>query len=183
MHVLTDGHRKMPSDSSNWLVHALLDHLPHKSSPVVIVVKPDPLSPNPSKPNRHRSSSGAPIYDPSILYVLEMASMLATRDDTSIAAVGKDVAEALQNVVRDATNVHPLIVSRAIFYLLHLLHASHVSDSGFLILTYLIRIDTFIHPSSRNPTHDLQLDSIHLGEICDTRLERFSVVHAYSRST
>ena len=116
----------MPSESLSWLVHALLDRLPQKSSPVVIVVKPDPASPSSPRLNGHRSSFGTPVYDPSVVYVLEMASTLATRNDGSIAAVGKDVAEALQNVIRDAANEHPLIVSRAIYYLLHLLRISHV---------------------------------------------------------
>lgn len=52
---------------------------------------------------------------------------MATRDQGSISMMGQAVADALQNVVRDAANVHPLILSRAIFYLLYLLNASQVS--------------------------------------------------------
>ena len=109
-------------------MHVLLDELPKASSPVVIVVKPDPSSPNPTTVNGHRSTKGTSNYDPSLIFVLELATILAARDENSVATVGKDVAEALQNLIRDATNIHSLVVSRAVFYLLHLLKASHVSD-------------------------------------------------------
>ena len=109
------------------LVHALLDKLLKTSSPLVIVVKPDPSSPNHPKFNGHRSITGDSNYDPSINFALELATILALRDEQTIAAVGKDVAEALQNVIRDASNIHSIIVSRAVLYLLHLLNASHVS--------------------------------------------------------
>lgn len=118
--------RNMPSQSLKSLVRALLKQLPEDSSPVVIVVKPDLPSPTPANANGHRQDSGHPVYDPSIVYILEFATTIATRNDESIAAVGQDVAEVLQSVVRDAANVHPLIVSRAVFYLLHLLNTSQV---------------------------------------------------------
>ena len=107
-------------------MHVLLDELPQVSSPVVIVVKPDPSSPNPAKVDGHRSVTGNSNYDPSLIFVLELATILAMRDEMSVATIGKDVAEALQNVIRDATNIHPLVISRAVLYLLHLLNASHV---------------------------------------------------------
>ena len=121
--------RNMPPQSLKSLVLAFLKQLPEDSSPVVIVVKPDLPSPTPAKADGHRQDSGHPVYDPSIVYILELVTIIAMRNDESIAAVGQDVAEALQSVVRDAPNVHPLIVSRAVFYLLHLLHASQVSSS------------------------------------------------------
>lgn len=95
---------------------------------MVIVVKPDLPSPTPAKANGPRQDSGYTTYDSSIVYILELATIIAMRNNESVDAVGQDVAEALQSVVRDAANVHPLIVSRAVFYLLHLLHASQVSS-------------------------------------------------------
>ena len=93
---------------------------------MVIVVKPEPGSP--TKPNGNRAASTS-NYDPRVVYILELAAMLAIKDEDSTATIGKDVAEALQNVVRGSANSHPLIISRAIFYLLHLLNVSHVSPS------------------------------------------------------
>lgn len=93
---------------------------------MVIVVKPDRPNPAPIRTNGNRSSSKGLLYDPSVVYLLELATIIALRDDETIAAVGEVVADALQNVVRDAANTHPLVVSRAVFYLLHLLNASQV---------------------------------------------------------
>lgn len=116
----------MPTASLVDLVQALLEHLPMESSPVVIVVKPDRPNPAPSRTNGHRSISQGLLYDPSVVYILELATIIAMRDRETIASMGQIVADALQNVVRDATNVHPLVVSRAVYYLFHLLNSSQV---------------------------------------------------------
>lgn len=125
--ILADHHSsEMPTQSRLSLVQALLGHLPEQSSPVVIVVKPDQHRPAPIRTNGHRNPPSTPVYDPSVVFVLEIATIIATCDSDSVALMGSAVAEALQNVVRDVTNVHPLVLSRAIFYLLTLLHASQV---------------------------------------------------------
>ena len=123
------NYRNLPSESLAALVRALLEQLPEDSSPVLISVKPEPGSPKPVKVNGHRTSTATTTYDPRIVYILELASMLAIKDESSTAVVGKDVTEALQNFVRGSASTHPLVVSRAVFYLLHLLNASHVSRS------------------------------------------------------
>lgn len=121
---LADICRSMPADALKLLVQALLDHLPKESSP--IVVKPDRSTSGPIRTNGHQSTTHGISYDPSVVYLLELATIIALRDSDTIAAVGESVADALQNVVRDASNVHSLIVSRAVYYLLHLLNASQV---------------------------------------------------------
>lgn len=73
--------------------------------------------------------STTPTYDPGAIYLLEFCTTLALRDDETVKELGGDVVEALQNVVRDATSYHPIMISRSIFYLLNLLHASYVSIS------------------------------------------------------
>ena len=117
--------RTLPSKPLAALTHALLDQIPEESSPAVIVVKPEQGSPNP-RVNGQSQSLTTPSYDPSIVYILEISTMFAIRDEASTATIGQDVAEALQNIVRNAANNHSLIVSRAAFYLLSLLSASHV---------------------------------------------------------
>ena len=119
--------RKMPTRSLQALVSALLEQLPEKSSPVVITVKPERPSPSSPRTNGHRTIHQGPIYDPAVVFVLELATVLAMRDAESIATMGQAVADALHTVVRDAANVHPLVLSRAVYYLLHLLNASQVS--------------------------------------------------------
>ena len=101
-----------------------------------------------------RGTSSAVAYDPSVVYILELATLLAIRDETTSAAVGREVAEALQNVVRDANNTHPLTLSRAIFYLLYLLKVGHVCfgpcPSPFLSLTLTGPI---LYSNSSSSTH------------------------------
>lgn len=117
----------MPSESLNDLVDALLEQLPEQSSPVVIVVKPDRPPTSPAKPNGHRAHQG-PSYDPGLVFVLELATILAMRDADTIVAVGRPVSDALFNIVRNAAKVHPLVLTRAVYYLLHLLNASQVLE-------------------------------------------------------
>jgi hypothetical protein len=107
------------------LLQALLAELPDDPSSIVINVKSEEDHTAPT--NGQKSASSGPVYDPSLVYVLELCTVLALRDEETVAALGGGVAEALQNVMRLATSYHHVIVSRSIFYLLHLLQASYVS--------------------------------------------------------
>ena len=117
--------RAMPPQSRQSLVRALLQQLPEPSSPAVIVVRPDRSGP---ATNNHRANALKPAYDPSMVFVLELATIMATRDNESVTLMGRTVAESLQTFVRDANNIHPLVLARAVFYLLYLLNASQVSS-------------------------------------------------------
>ncbi|KAH6663098.1 hypothetical protein B0J14DRAFT_495149 [Halenospora varia] len=115
----------MPVAALKPLIQALLDELPDDPSSVVITVKSEtepPMSPNAQKPPT------GPTYDPSTVYLLEFCTVLALRDDETVEALGADVAEALQNVMRHTGSYHNIMISRTIFYLLHLLHASYEHD-------------------------------------------------------
>lgn len=119
----------MPVAALKPLIQALLDELPDDPSSVVITVKSEtepPMSPNAQKPPT------GPTYDPSTVYLLEFCTVLALRDDETVEALGADVAEALQNVMRHTGSYHNIMISRTIFYLLHLLHASYVSNPTLL---------------------------------------------------
>ncbi len=122
--------RAMPAKSLDALVRALLEQLPEESSPLVIVVKPDRPNPTPARTNGHRAPPQSLIYDPSVVYILELATIIAMRDEETIALIGQGVADALQNVVRDASNVHPLVISRVVFYVLQLLNRSQVISNA-----------------------------------------------------
>lgn len=148
----------MPTPSLKCLVQALLEQLPEESSPVVIVVKPDRPTPVRIKTNGHQTDSRGPLYDPSTVFILELATILAMRDNDSASAVGEAVADALQNVIRNSANVHPLVVSRAVLYLLHLLKASQVgmtslSNASLLIISAGI----LVHPRSCYLAYDIKL--------------------------
>ena len=112
-------------DSLKPLLQALLAEVPDDPSSIVINVKSeeDHIAPT----NGQKSASSGPVYDPSLVYILELCTVLTLRDEETVAALGGGVAEALQNVLRLATSYHHVIVSRSIYYLLHLLQASYVS--------------------------------------------------------
>jgi brefeldin A-resistance guanine nucleotide exchange factor 1 len=75
-----------------------------------------------------------------MVYLLEFCTVLALRDDKTMMALAADVAEALQNVMRNATRYHPIMVSRTMFYLLHLLHASYEKS--------ILRVPVVLHTIS-----------------------------------
>ncbi|KZF23276.1 Sec7-domain-containing protein [Xylona heveae TC161] len=106
------------------LVQALFSQLPEQSSPAVISVKPDMPAPSPVKLNGQRRRPRDNTYDPGVVFILELVTVLTLRDKETIADLGAQVAEVLHSVVRDAPNAHPVVVSRSIYYLLNLLRAS-----------------------------------------------------------
>ncbi|RMY82631.1 hypothetical protein D0862_11958 [Hortaea werneckii] len=118
---------ELPVGSLESLTMSLLSHLPESESPRVISVKPELPAPTPLRGNGTKLSQNLdqPVYDPAVVYVLELATILALRDEETITALGSDVADALQAVIRDAERLHPVALSRTVFYLLSLLRASN----------------------------------------------------------
>lgn len=119
---------ELPVQSLQALTTALLSHLPEADSPRVIAVKPE--LPSPARTNGTKSGSEAPVYNPAVVYVLELATILALRDEETITSLGAEVADALQTVIRDADRLHSVALSRTVFYLLSLLRASN--DHGYI---------------------------------------------------
>ncbi|KAF2103590.1 Sec7-domain-containing protein [Rhizodiscina lignyota] len=120
---------RMPVDSLKPLLTSLLLQIPEDMSPRVIVVKPDlpppsPARPPPNGPVKVRHGATGPAYNPQLVFVLELCTIIALRDEQTIEVFGKDIADALQTIIRDAANYHPSVTSRAVYYLLALLNAS-----------------------------------------------------------
>jgi brefeldin A-resistance guanine nucleotide exchange factor 1 len=116
---------ELPVESLKSLTVALLASLPEDESPRVITVKPELPSPQSARGSAAKTTADTPLYDPALVYVLELATILALRDEETISTLGADAAEALQVAIRDADHVHPVALSRAVFYLLSLLRASN----------------------------------------------------------
>lgn len=122
---------ELPVSSLKSLNTALLGSMPESESPRVISVKTEvPPPPSPARNGPKVAGEAPPTYDPALVYVLELATILALRDDETITTLGADAAEALQVAIRDADNLHPVALSRAVFYLLSLLRASN--DHGYI---------------------------------------------------
>ncbi|CZT46658.1 related to GEA2-GDP/GTP exchange factor for ARF [Rhynchosporium secalis] len=116
----------MPIGSLKPLIEALLAQLPDDPSLIVISVKSEADTSAPT--NGRKAASSEPVYEPAMVYLLELCTVLALRDKETVAALGADVAEALQNVMRHAGSYHSIMISRTMFYLLHLLHSSYEHD-------------------------------------------------------
>jgi brefeldin A-resistance guanine nucleotide exchange factor 1 len=118
----------LPVETLRSIIDTLLSQIPEDSSPSVITVKPD-LPPTSPRPGGMRRKANAPTYDPTLVFVLELATILALKDEESVRELGKDVAGALQSVIRNASNLHFVAISRVVYYLLCLLRESDVSTT------------------------------------------------------
>lgn len=116
----------MPPEALRSLLFHLLSHVPEDTSPRVIVVRPDLPAPTPARANGQKPRSSGPraTYNPQLVFVLELSTLLALRDAETVDVLAKDVADALQTVIRDAKNVHPSVISRTVYYLLSILRES-----------------------------------------------------------
>ncbi|RCI14930.1 hypothetical protein L249_7105 [Ophiocordyceps polyrhachis-furcata BCC 54312] len=124
----------LPAQSTSSLARALLDQIPENDRVAVISVKQDSV---PSPPSINQGPTVvAPAYDPSTVFILEFVTILATRDDASVEAVGKDVFDVLQTLLRDFTNWHPIMLSRAAFYTFLIL--KHGYDHDFINVPFLL---------------------------------------------
>jgi brefeldin A-resistance guanine nucleotide exchange factor 1 len=136
----------------------------------VISVKHENMPASPV--NGQHPSEGLPKYDPSVTYILEFCTILATRDAETIEKMGKMVFDTLQDVLRDSSQHHAITISRATFYALQLLKASYVScnrtrdggyantdekDHDFVNVPFLLHTISSLSQDALGKTSDLAL--------------------------
>ncbi|KAL5113966.1 GDP/GTP exchange factor for ARF [Pleosporales sp. CAS-2024a] len=119
---------QLPVEALRSLLTSLLEHIPEDGEPRVIVVKPEMPGAANTRPNVPRKAGKGPLYDPSLVFVLELATVLALRDDETVKELAKDVTDALASVIRDTSKHHVVVVARSVYYLLSLLKASNEYD-------------------------------------------------------
>jgi len=124
--------------------------LPEDANPRVIVVKPEVPAPTPIRPNGPKAVSVQTPYNPSLVCLLELATVIAIRDEGTVKAFGKEVAEVLQNAIRDADHLHPVAASRLCYYIFCILKASNVS-TGHVDNQSLVINDSKDHDFLRAP--------------------------------
>jgi brefeldin A-resistance guanine nucleotide exchange factor 1 len=150
---------QLPVESLRSLLMSLLAQIPEDGSPRVIVVKPELPNTTTPRPNGSKSKLNRPTYDPSLVFVLELATVLALRDEETVRELAKDVIDSLTSVIRDASKLHPVVVARSVYYLLSLLEASNVSTAR---LSYLPVMNGFADRLYRISTsYGRQYCSIH----------------------
>lgn len=125
---VTNPSSKLPAAATSVLVQTLLDQLPMDDHATVISVKQDNVPASPTT-NGQLNSTSLPRYDPTVAYILEFSTLLATRDADTIENSAKQVFDTVQGILRDPIRWHAITVSRATFYALKILRASYVSHS------------------------------------------------------
>ncbi|RYP17307.1 hypothetical protein DL765_004598 [Monosporascus sp. GIB2] len=133
----------LPVDSLQSLVTALLDELPddESSDEPSITVKPDSVPSSPSNGAEPRPKK--PFYDPKIVYILELCTVLALRDAETVERLSKGVAKVLQDILREPARYHTSLVSRTAFYQFNILKASYEYD--------FVRAPVLLHTISTFP--------------------------------
>ncbi|KAF3767493.1 Sec7-domain-containing protein [Cryphonectria parasitica EP155] len=140
----------LPDESLEALVDALLDQIPEDSgSEAVITVKADNVPS--SSPALAQKPNHAVAYDPGLVYILELSTVQALRDNYTVQLLGKRVVDALQAILRDLSHHHPIIIARTTFYLFRLLQASYEYD--------FIRVPILLHTVSSFPPELLRKTS------------------------
>lgn len=114
----------LPVASLRSLLKALLAQIPDSDSPILNVPTPPEPSASPRAPER--PTRIGPIYKPELVFILELATALALRDEDTAKELYIEVGGALQTVLRDAHEHHSFMVSRCVYYLLKLLMKSKV---------------------------------------------------------
>jgi len=64
-------------------------------------------------------------YDPSMLFLLELATSLAIRDATSMQNLSAEVAGYCTEILRQRKHLHPIFVERTLIYLMALKNRGH----------------------------------------------------------
>ncbi|TQV93035.1 Sec7 domain-containing protein [Cordyceps javanica] len=117
---------KLPVASTKLIVSGLLEQLPDDDSATIMSVKQDNM-PNPP-PTVHAAATGPPKYDPSVAYILEFSTLLATRDPESVDEIAEQVFRTVQGILRHSSQWHAITVSRAVFYALRILKDGYDHD-------------------------------------------------------
>lgn len=157
------GHlHSLPLEAVGPLVESLLAMLPEESTPAVIVVKPE--RPAPTRGPRGPLDHARTAYDPGMIYLLELATILTLRDRATLEAMGERLLAALQAFIRGARNLHSLALSRVVSYLFNLLRLSHVcysfrffSPPSFPHFFILTSLGSILHARPRHPPQHLGL--------------------------
>ncbi|KAI5212196.1 Sec7-domain-containing protein [Aureobasidium subglaciale] len=93
----------MPIDALKAFTQSLLLYLPPddiESSPKVIVVKSPVVAPTPVRANGQKPQPVTPDYDPGLVCILELATVLAMRDQASVSSFGQEVAQSLKSLLK-----------------------------------------------------------------------------------
>lgn len=142
--MLTVG-RKLPAASVQALVEALLEQLPEDNNSSVITVKHENMPNQPT--NGQGAAQGGISYDPTVVFILEFCTKLATRDEECVETAAKPVFDIVQGILRDSTEWHAITVSRSAFYAFQILKSSYEHE--------IVNVPYLLHSVSSLPKNVL----------------------------
>jgi brefeldin A-resistance guanine nucleotide exchange factor 1 len=149
---------KMQPESLKGVITSFLGEIGEDGQTDVMTVK----SVTSTADGDHVSSSAsdgiavdAPIYDPSLVYILELCTVLSCTGGVTTGEVAKPVVATLTQLLRSPGRVHPLVVARASFYAFELLKHSH--ESGFINVPILLHSISCFHHELLSQAHTLIL--------------------------
>ena len=125
--VILENILDLPATQVSKIVTGLLSQLPENSSPIVSV-KPDRQAPVAGRMNGVKAPYTGQKYNAGTIYLLEFATALTIRDVETVQTCGEQLTGTLQQLARDAANLHPTAASRSVYYLLALLRRSYDQD-------------------------------------------------------
>ncbi|OQE02896.1 hypothetical protein PENVUL_c037G00574 [Penicillium vulpinum] len=118
----------MSTEALRPLFMALLSRLPEDTSLHGIAVKPDIRPSVPIEQSHSEIIVPTTAYDPSLAFILDLLTNLTLRDRKTTELFGRETVGALKNFIHDANQVHPVLVSRAVYHLLQFVGSSNDYD-------------------------------------------------------
>jgi brefeldin A-resistance guanine nucleotide exchange factor 1 len=117
--------RKLGSDASKALMTALLESVTIDASEDSRPISPTATAKADVTAPINDQESKAKAYDPSILFLLEMGTSLAIRDEESMRNLSAEVAGYCTEILRQRKHLHPIQLERSLIYLLALKKRGH----------------------------------------------------------
>ncbi|TQS32534.1 hypothetical protein Golomagni_07147, partial [Golovinomyces magnicellulatus] len=114
---------KLSPEAAMELVEALLEQLPEDDSTTIIGAKEEAAAT--AAASGQAPASQPHKYDPSVSYILEFCTIIATRDSLSMELMGQQVFDQIQVLLRESSQWHPITVSRAVYYALQILKVGY----------------------------------------------------------
>lgn len=123
-------YRKLRREASTSLMSSLLESVTidapknPDSSPSIPNIQAKDVSLGLNGPEAQERS-----YDPSMLFLLEMATSLAIRDEKNMRDLSSEVAAYCTEILRQRKHLHPILVERTLIYLMVLKKRGHETVS------------------------------------------------------
>lgn len=114
---------KLEPEAAMELVESLLQQLPEDDSTTIIGSKEEAAAT--AVASGHTTTAQPHKYDPSVSYILEFCTIIATRDSLSMELMGQQVFDQIQVLLRESSQWHPITVSRAVYYALQILKVGY----------------------------------------------------------